>query len=164
MAGLGLSLDIKGAAELTKKLASKTIKDPLQEGIKKITQTLLGLVKKATVVDMGELRSGITHKIEPFVGRVGTNVKYASFVEKGTRPHFPPVEPIEEWAQRHGMKGAGFAIARAISKRGTQAAHMMGGRRVKGEGMFAYGLEKLKDKLPNLLKGIGKDIKTEFDK
>lgn len=45
-------------------------------------------------------------------------VKYAIFVEKGTRPHFPPVEAI-----RRGMKVTAqhaFLIARSIARKGTK--------------------------------------------
>ena len=49
--------------------------------------------------------------------------KYAIFVEKGTRPHFPPVSALEGWAQRHGIPA--FLVARAISRRGTKAQPFM---------------------------------------
>jgi len=57
---------------------------PLTNGIRKITLYYDGLVKKATVVDTGRLRSSITNRIQPNMGEVGTNVKYASFIEYGT--------------------------------------------------------------------------------
>ncbi len=51
---------------------------------------------------------------------VGPTAFYGPFIEFGTRPHFPPVEPLERWAQLHGMAGAGFAIAKKISREGTK--------------------------------------------
>jgi hypothetical protein len=55
-------------------------------------------------------------------------VKVAS-VETGSRPHFPPIAPLRLWAARKlGDGDAAFAIARAISIRGT-----------RGYGMFHRG-------------------------
>jgi hypothetical protein len=63
-------------------------------------------------------------------GMVGTPAKYGEAVESGTKPHFPPVGPIQFWVERMlGYRGddaasVAFLIARAISKRGTKGAHM----------------------------------------
>jgi hypothetical protein len=74
-------------------------------------------------------------------------VKYAPAVEFGTKPHFPPPKALEGWVRRKGISAriarhthggqtgkkkkvgttssedtrAAFIIARAISKKGTQA-------------------------------------------
>jgi phage gpG-like protein len=53
---------------------------------------------------------------------VGTAAEYAPHVEYGTRPHFPPIKAIREWAGRVlGDEGAAFPVARAIAKKGTKA-------------------------------------------
>ena len=45
-----------------------------------------------------------------------------SFVEFGTKPHFPPPSALATWARRHGFGPRGeWALARAIAKRGTKA-------------------------------------------
>ena len=50
---------------------------------------------------------------------------YAGFVEFGTDPHMPPVEPLERWAAlKLGMESkearkTAWAIARTIEKEGT---------------------------------------------
>jgi hypothetical protein len=50
----------------------------------------------------------------------------------GTSPHFPPIAPIQFWVEKKlgivgkQAKSVAFLIARAISKRGTQGAHMFG--------------------------------------
>ncbi|MHC8492791.1 hypothetical protein ACTU44_08760 [Thalassospira sp. SM2505] len=64
------------------------------------------------------------------IGMVGTPLDYAVPVELGTRPHFPPVQPLADWAEHKlGLspaeaQGAAFAIARKISRTGTKGAHM----------------------------------------
>lgn len=52
----------------------------------------------------------------------GTASKYAAAVEFGSKPHFPPIAPIERWAKiKLGQPGLGFLIARKISQKGTKA-------------------------------------------
>ena len=83
--GVQLSLKFIGGKKLFDALmSSKTIGKPLDDGIRKITLHYDGLVKKATVVDTGRLRSSIHHELNPKRASVGTNVQYAQFVEYGT--------------------------------------------------------------------------------
>jgi len=85
MAGLGLSIKLLGAEKLIKALGSNTIKEPLGKGIKAISLKMEGLTKKATVIDMGRLSTSIFKEVGQNMGRVGTNVEYAPFVEYGTQ-------------------------------------------------------------------------------
>lgn len=50
---------------------------------------------------------------------VGTPVKYAEYVDTGTRPHTPPMKPIKEWAEFRGLPW--FPIWLSIVRRGTKA-------------------------------------------
>lgn len=82
---LGLTLKFIGGKKLFDALkSSKTIGKPLDNGIRRITLQYDNLVKKATVVDTGRLRSSIHHELNPKRASVGTNVQYAPFVEYGT--------------------------------------------------------------------------------
>jgi hypothetical protein len=71
---------------------------------------------------------------------VGTSLSYAAPVELGTRPHFPPIAPLEDWVSRvlgkSGREGAGIAraIQRKIGKHGTKPRHFMKETLEKGEG------------------------------
>lgn len=64
------------------------------------------------------------------IGVVGTPARYAEAVELGTRPHFPPVQPLADWAQfKLGVPEAqardvGFLIARKIARVGTEGHFM----------------------------------------
>ncbi|KKO08319.1 hypothetical protein LCGC14_0050170 [marine sediment metagenome] len=83
--GLVLSLKFIGGKKLFAALSSsRTVGKPLDNGIRKTTLYYDGLVKKATVVDTGRLRSSIHHELNPKRASVGTNVQYAQFVEYGT--------------------------------------------------------------------------------
>lgn len=74
-------------------------------------------------VDTGRLRASITPEVRqhgPTVqGVVGSNVVYAPYMELGTRPHFPPLQALEPWARRHGMKA--WHVALSIARKGTKA-------------------------------------------
>lgn len=81
-----ITLSFKGGEKLFKALASKsTIGKPIENGLRKIVLYYDGLVKKATVVDTGRLRSSVTHELNATRASVGTNVKYAAFIEYGTQ-------------------------------------------------------------------------------
>ncbi len=106
---IGLNFTIIGATKLISTLtSSRVIKGPLDKGIRKITFKYEALVKKATVVDTGRLRSSIHSEFNPMRASVGTNVFYAPFVEYGT----------QRMAARH-VEGSSP-------------------ERIKGEGMFRY--------------------------
>ena len=58
---------------------------------------------------------------------VEANADYASYIEFGTRPHFPPVDALRDWAAKFlGDERLAFVVARAIARRGTMAHPFMG--------------------------------------
>lgn len=51
---------------------------------------------------------------------VGSPVSYAIFVHEGTKPHWPPRDPIARWlAFKGGNQKDTFLVQRAIARRGT---------------------------------------------
>ena len=50
---------------------------------------------------------------------MGPSARYGLYVERGTRPHWPPRAPLEGWARRHGVPV--FVVQRAIARKGTRA-------------------------------------------
>lgn len=103
------------------------------------------------------IRDTIFHKIEAYGasvrGIIGVPAIYGEPLEMGTRPHFPPVAPIEHWVERKiGLSGkeaksVAFLIARAISKRGT-----------KGAKMFHKGMEEQEAAVMAILESIPAEI------
>jgi len=100
----------------------------LEREIKELTPTGVG--------GGGGLRGSIAAQ-QPVVsadqvrGVVGTSAAHAVPVELGTKPHFPPIEPLKDWVRaKFGLRAeadvtrAAFAVARAISIRGTQGVGM----------------------------------------
>lgn len=52
----------------------------------------------------------------------GYNAPYARYVEQGTRPHWPPIEPLKKWARRVlGDESAAWAVQHHIAQHGTPA-------------------------------------------
>lgn len=60
---------------------------------------------------------------------VGMDAPHAAFIEEGTRPHFPPLQPLKDWARlRFGGSEAeidqiAFLVARKISRHGIEPRH-----------------------------------------
>lgn len=118
---------VHGLKETQTKL-TKALSDlqgpPMMEAMRDSVLMVQRDARKAAPVFSGELRASILPEIRhswlggELTGVVGSNVKHALFMEKGTRPHFPPVAALQAWARRKGLNA--FVIARAISKKGLK--------------------------------------------
>ena len=82
------------------------------------------------------------------IGVVGTASMHALPVELGTRPHFPPIEPLIDWVQakldirdEEQAEGVALAIARKIAVRGTL-----------GVGMFHRNFHQLRPQIDRMYK------------
>lgn len=68
--------------------------------------------------------------VEGRVAATGPAMTYVDPVEFGSRPHWPPVEPIRFWVLRKlgvpvdEVPGVAFLVSRKISRVGTPAFHM----------------------------------------
>ena len=79
----------------------------------------------------GSISSHIKQLKDGPLGIVSSNSPYAVPVELGTKAHFPPIEPLQDWV-KHKLgikddkeaKGIAFAIALKISKKGTKGQFM----------------------------------------
>lgn len=100
---------------------------PVVEAFRDATLIIQRDAKINTPVDTGRLRASITPEVTvhgtEVLGIVGSNVVYAPYVELGTRPHYPPLEALEVWAERHHTTA--FLVARAIGRRGTKAIRFL---------------------------------------
>jgi HK97 gp10 family phage protein len=122
---LGTYLTITGMDETIDYLrgVSAEITGPsLLEGMRQATATVTRAAKQNAPVDLNDLRSSIKPSIRrtktTVLGVVGSNVKYAPFMEMGTKPFWPKVDALQPWARRHGMSA--FLVARAIARRGLK--------------------------------------------
>lgn len=83
------------------------------------------------------------------IGMVSASINYAVPVELGTRPHFPPIEPLIDWVrvklaitEEKEARGVAFAIARSIARRGTL-----------GVGMFHRGFKYNEAEIERIFQG-----------
>jgi hypothetical protein len=98
----------------------------LQREIKELTPTASTLLRQSFLADRPR-RAGAT-----VLGRVGSSLAHAAPVEFGTKPHWAPVEPLQDWVrQKFGTTDEGeierFArrIQFAIAARGTLGVGMV---------------------------------------
>jgi hypothetical protein len=129
-----LRFEILGRIEAQRKL-DQVVRDlrgqPFLDGMREATLLVQTDAQKRAPVDIGRLRASITSEIRQAVstgnvlGAVGSALGYAAAVELGSKPHWPPIKALEVWARRHGVNA--YAVARAISIRGTKAHRFLQG-------------------------------------
>lgn len=112
------------------RIATEEIQGAVEAGLMMIR----GAVSPLTPKNLGLLAKGFQTSVdagEDVRGRIFNPLEYAKAVEEGSRPHFPPAAALERWVQlklgvpAEDAPGVAFVIARAISKRGTKAHHML---------------------------------------
>ena len=80
-------------------------------------------------------------------------------VELGTKPHYPPVAPIADWAvsklgvSHQEAQGVAHAVARKIAAEGTEGAHM-----------FSEGFKAVRPRVLKLLERAGARIVARLAK
>ena len=106
----------------------EAIREEVKKVLIEIATTLTNNAKKEAPVNSGELRQSI-QVLERGENEiiVGTQKNYAPFVEFGTEPHFPPIEPIKKWVHRKLGMGddVAYAVQQKIGKEGTDANPFM---------------------------------------
>jgi len=119
--------DLQKAQRKMEQMAKDVHGTPIVNAMRDSILIIQRAAKQNAPVDTGRLRASIVPEIvvrpQAIMGIVGSNVKYAPFVELGTRPHWPPISALELWARRHGTTA--FLVARAISRRGTKAVRYL---------------------------------------
>ena len=124
-----VDMDIRGLVELrrkTKQVAEDVHGAPIVRAVRESALLVERDAKIAAPVDRGRLRNSITSEIRASkhlaIGVVGSNVRYAPYMEFGTgtfvgkAPHYPPMAAIRTWASRKGLNA--FLVARAIGAKG----------------------------------------------
>jgi len=138
MPGIGITIDASEAAILARAwdAAPAIVETELRAAMTEATAYLQRETQERTPVAFGTLRASIAAR-EPQVladqvlGVVGTPLAYAEAVELGTRPHFPPIQPLQDWVQaklgiadEDESRQVAFAVARKIARSGTKGAFM----------------------------------------
>jgi hypothetical protein len=125
------------------------------------TQYLKGEVIDRTPAAEGALRDSAFTRVEELpsgmIGVVAMSSPYVEAVELGTKPHMPPIEPLEQWVKTKlglsGKEGANAArgIQWKIFHHGTKGAHMFESALDAGaaelERQFGATMQRLADRL-----------------
>lgn len=121
-------LEIKGLSDLisdAEKAGShfKTLlKETMVRSTLRVKKSIQDNLTNKKISNTGNLRRSVFTQASIDRGIIGVGELYGAAVEFGTRPHFPPVAPLERWAQtKLGKSGLGFVIARKIAREGTKA-------------------------------------------
>lgn len=133
-----IAIDITGLAELQAawRQDAQICREELGAAMDEADALVEREVKELTPTTHGLLRGSISSEVsvgqDNVIGVVGTSMNYALPVEIGTRPHFPPIEPLIDWVRaklgipEREARGVAFLVARKISRVGTEGAHMFG--------------------------------------
>lgn len=122
----------------------------LQRESMELMPTASGLTRASISADAFTTPMGV-------LGVVGTNQPSAAFVELGTRPHMPPIAPIQRWVQdRLGLSGAegrrvAWLVARKIARKGTPAQRVFERTLAANQGQVISIFEGVAARLANHL-------------
>ena len=108
--------------EATPKLSKQLAKVAMIESTNYIKNRVQDKITSEKITFQGGLQQSVHATATSVKGSVYVGKKYGIFVELGTKPHWPPREPIEKWARlKLGQPGLGFVISRKIAQVGTKA-------------------------------------------
>lgn len=139
-----MAIEIKGTKQVIKNLdkIERRMFERIVEACQKVQARVVNDARSQAPVFLTTLRQSIlpgdiSVSRSNVEAKVVANVDYASFVEFGTRPHFPPVDALRDWAAKKlGDENAAFLVARAIGQRGTPARPYLGPALLKNQTTF----------------------------
>lgn len=122
---VGAEIVIKNMNRIADGVSGQGLVPPMRQSTLIVTSE----AKRLAPVDAGRLRSTIAPEVNVSGGKiegiVGTPVKYAPFMELGTRPHYPPLAALQVWARRHNVSAR--AVQLAIGKYGLKPRRFLQG-------------------------------------
>ena len=137
---LQLGIDLQGMEDVIGDVETfpQSVGHELSLAMEQSLQLLEGQVADRTPVGVsGNLRSSISHQIltgfPNLTGAVFSPLPYAIVMEEGRKPgaKMPPVAAIALWLYRKGIvtdrkeiRGAAWAVAKSIAKKGIEGKHM----------------------------------------
>lgn len=143
------------------------------DAIQDATQLTLGEVVDRTPVAYGNLRGSITSLVMAsegtVLGKVGTNVPYALWVEEDTRPHWAPLQPLIDWVKKKQIAGT-YSIKtrrRLGSKASIESENIALAKMVQkkiamkgttGKHMFRDGLAAADEEIDKIFQGATEKV------
>lgn len=161
-----VSLDIQGWQELDAafRRAPDIVREELRAAVTEADQLLEREVKDLTPTASGISRASIFSREQILpdggIGVVGTSQPHVAYVELGTRPHFPPVEALEDWVRtklavpEKRVHGVAYLIARKIAARGTLGVGMFHRTWARQQGAVARRFALARDRIVLRMAGL----------
>lgn len=130
-------LDLQGWTQLNAALVRSPdiVREEMLAAVTEADQLLEREVKDLTPTATGQSRASIFSREQSLpdgaIGVVGTTQPSVVYVELGTRPHFPPIQALEDWVRvklgisdEKRIHGVAYLVARKIAARGTLGVGM----------------------------------------
>lgn len=127
-----LSRFVRRLAEIDRDMEQAIIR-ALRASALKLDARVLQEIDRAQpypAVDRGELRNSRTITETARGAIVSVDAPHAGIIENGTRPFFPPLEPLKRWVLRKGItddeaeaKEIALSIARKFASKGIAPRH-----------------------------------------
>jgi hypothetical protein len=126
-------LNVEGAQRAFE-VAPQAMRDEMLRAMTLADELLVREAAERAPAAHGTLRSSIFGEEwiagDSVLGLVASPLEYAVYVELGTKPHFPPIEPLIDWVRvkfhksEEEARGIAFLVARKIAERGTLGVGM----------------------------------------
>jgi hypothetical protein len=157
----GIQAEIIGVKELAQatadaaKQSGKIISEFLNDTAREVVSSLQDVTPTGATAHLRQSMHAEFATPAKQTAIVGTNVKYAPFVEYGTKPHRPPTGPnssLRLWARRKlGDEKAVYAIARSIAARGTKGQGYMKKAKDYGQNYFSSHADFVTNEIMKIL-------------
>lgn len=149
---LDLEIKAEGLGNLvkTQEIIGQTVKEVLAREVTSLLKDLRETLPAASGRLRDSLQISLSQEDNTFRAKIRTDLPYALAVEKGTRPHRPPLAPLISWARgTPGLAGSekdgrriAFLVARKIARVGTKGRHTFAEAEEKGRERLAREVEK----------------------
>lgn len=126
---------------------------------------LEGQTAERTPTNLGTLRRSYISRVSTFIdavfGEMSSPVTYAMPIEMGTRPHFPPLEPLINWVEaKLGLvgdeaEGAARGIQRKIGRFGTPGYGMARYALIDGQATIRAEFDDAAERITMRLAALG---------
>lgn len=112
---------VKGFKALQRALVtdSKSRQRRVERAFRRTAQRGAAVIRRAAPVAFSELRDSV--HAEGY--RIIADAPHAAAIEDGSRPHWPPLEPLIKWVKLRGMQGLASPKSLARLSGGTTAGH-----------------------------------------
>jgi len=157
---------VEGLEKVLKKLSPEILAEPLRRGLGDLVDLAKRKALERVPTHKAGLRAGIQRGVSmdtsfvPLWSKLSAgDIKYAHFVELGTRPHWVKKGVLADWAAKHGMPES--AVRWSIAKHGT-SRYAQSKYGTKGFEMFKQAKEAVEGKMESIARRILKEIGDKF--